>query len=200
MEAVTPDAPAREVARCRAGGASGWSPGARSSSVAAAAGSSSACCSRPRIVVGSFLVPALLFGDEQAREGRRRATAATGPEGTVQAIASGADRPLVLSPTRTEPRPRPRSRRARSRSVVDVPADLSGPGEIRLQGGAPTSSSRAIVGAAVVGAPGGRRADESRCRSGRAGGRAAPPRRSGARSADRRRSGQASWSRTSGPS
>lgn len=101
------------------------------------------------IVVGSFLLPALLFGGpEQAKIGVVQ-PAPPALQSTIQAIASGADQRLVLLPYPDRSAADAALKADQVEAVVDVPADLSGPGAVVYKETAdPVLQS--IVGSAVV--------------------------------------------------
>ena len=102
------------------------------------------------IVVGSFLVPALLFGGpDDAKVGVvQPAPAALGP--SLESIASGADRTLVLLPYPDRAAAEAALKTDAVEAVIDVPADLSAPGEVIYKESA-DAVLQSIVSAAVVG-------------------------------------------------
>jgi ABC-2 type transport system permease protein len=102
------------------------------------------------IVVGSFLVPALLFGDpEDARIGVVQPPPPA-LEGTITTIAAGADRSIVLLPYPDRATAETALKADQVEAVIDVPADLSSPGAVVYKESA-DQVLQSIVGAAVVG-------------------------------------------------
>ena len=79
--------------------------------------------------------PPLLFGGDDVDDGRRRRAGAGRPRRRPSTRSRGAVRPRGrdLDPTRTGPPPRRRSTAGEVEAVIDVPADLSAPGEVVFQ-------------------------------------------------------------------
>ncbi len=102
------------------------------------------------IVVGSFLVPALLFGDpEDAKIGVVQPPPPA-LESTITTIAAGADRSIVLLPYPDRAAAETALKADQVEAVIDVPADLSSPGSVVYKELA-DQVLQSIVGAAVVG-------------------------------------------------
>ncbi len=102
------------------------------------------------IVVGSFLVPALLFGDQEDAKIGVVQPSPPALEGTITAIASGADRSIVFLPYADRGQAEAALKADQVEAVIDVPADLSSPGSVIYKESAdPVVQS--VVGAAVVG-------------------------------------------------
>ena len=101
------------------------------------------------IVVGSFVVPALLFsGPDVAKVGVVDPPPAT-LEATITAIAKGADRTLVYIPFADRAAAQAALKAGDVEAVVDVPADLSGPGAVVYKESADDFLQRVIGGAVV---------------------------------------------------
>jgi ABC-2 type transport system permease protein len=101
------------------------------------------------IVVGSFLVPALLFGDSEDAKVGVVQPPPPALEGTITTIASGADRPIVLLPYPDRAAAETALEADQVEAVIDVPADLSSPGSVIYKESAdPVLQS--IVSAGVV--------------------------------------------------
>ncbi len=101
------------------------------------------------IVIGSFLLPALLFGDEEEAKVGVVQPAPPALEGTVTTIASGADQSLVLLPYPDRAAAEAALEADQVEAVIDVPADLSTPGVV-LYKESVDQVLQSVVGAAVV--------------------------------------------------
>jgi ABC-2 type transport system permease protein len=101
------------------------------------------------IVVGSFLVPALLFNDSEAAKVGVVQPAPPALETTVQTVASGVDRAIALLPYPDRATAEAALQADDIEAVVDVPADLSAPGEIVYKESA-DQVLQSIIGSSVV--------------------------------------------------
>jgi ABC-2 type transport system permease protein len=102
------------------------------------------------IVVGSFLVPALLFGGPDDVKIGVVQPPPPALESTIKTIASGADRGVVLLPYPDRPSAETALKADEVEAVIDVPADLSSPGTV-IYKESTDQVLQSIVGAAVVG-------------------------------------------------
>jgi ABC-2 type transport system permease protein len=102
------------------------------------------------IVVGSFLVPALLFSDTEVVRIGIVQPAPAALESTIQTVATGADRPIVMVPYPDRATAETALKAGDVEAVVDVPADLSAPGAVVYKESA-DQVLQSIVGSAVVG-------------------------------------------------
>ena len=102
------------------------------------------------IVVGSFLVPALLFNDADAAKVGVVQPAPPDLDTTVQTVAAGVDRPIVMVPYPDRATAETALKAGDVEAVVDVPADLSAPGAVVYKESA-DQVLQSIVGSAVVG-------------------------------------------------
>jgi ABC-2 type transport system permease protein len=101
------------------------------------------------IVIGSFLVPTLLGGDEEPKVGVVQ-PAPAGLETSMVTVAEGVGRELRFVPLQDVAAADAALEAEQVDAVVDVPADLSGPGDIRFRRSA-DQTLRQIVSAAVIG-------------------------------------------------
>ena len=85
------------------------------------------------LVVGSFVVPAVLFGDEQAAKIAVVQPAPAGLDGALSATAAQLERDIEVVPFPDAASADDALSSGGVDAVVIVPADLSGPGEIRFQ-------------------------------------------------------------------
>lgn len=102
------------------------------------------------IVVGSFLLPALLFSDTEAARIGVVQPAPPALEATIQTVASGVDRAIVLLPYADRGAAETALTADKVDAVIDVPADLSAPGVVVYKESA-DQVLQSIVGSAVVG-------------------------------------------------
>ncbi len=101
------------------------------------------------IVVGSFVVPALLFsGPDVAKVGVVDPPPTT-LEATITVIAKGADRALVFVPFADRAAAEAALKAGDVEAVVDVPADLSRPGEVVYKASA-DDFLQSVIGGAVA--------------------------------------------------
>ena len=101
------------------------------------------------IVVGSFLIPALLFNDSEAAKVGVVQPAPPALETTVQTVASGVDRAIALLPYPDRAAAEAALQADDIEAVVDVPADLSAPGAIVYKESA-DQVLQSIIGSSVV--------------------------------------------------
>ena len=101
------------------------------------------------IVIGSFLVPALLFGDEEDAKIGVVQPAPPALDGLVTSIASGAGRTLELVPYPDRSAAEAALEADEVEAVIDVPADLSSPGTVVYKEST-DQVLQSIVSAAVV--------------------------------------------------
>jgi ABC-2 type transport system permease protein len=102
------------------------------------------------IVVGSFVVPAILFGEDKPT---RIGTVEPTPVGLTDAIQTSArqfDRSVVVVPYADAPAADKALTDGEVDVVVAVPADLSGPGAIRTKK-EPDQATAQVISAAVIG-------------------------------------------------
>ncbi len=101
------------------------------------------------IVIGSFLVPALLFGDEEDAKIGVVQPAPPALDGLVTSIASGAGRTLELVPYPDRSAAEAALEADEVEAVIDVPADLSSPGTVVYKEST-DQVLQSIVSAAIV--------------------------------------------------
>jgi ABC-2 type transport system permease protein len=101
------------------------------------------------IVVGSFLIPALLFSDNAAAKIGVVQPAPPALEVTIQAVASGADREIALLPYPDRAAAETALKDDKVEAVIAVPADLSAPGVVVYKEST-DQILQSIVGTAVV--------------------------------------------------
>jgi ABC-2 type transport system permease protein len=102
------------------------------------------------IVVGSFVVPAILFGEDKPT---RIGTVEPTPVGLTDAIQASArqfDRSVVVLPYQDAAAADQALTDGTVDVVVEVPADLSGPGDIRTEK-EPDQATAQVISAAVIG-------------------------------------------------
>ena len=101
------------------------------------------------IVVGSFVLPAIIFGGPDVAKIGVVQPAPPTLESTISTVASGVDRQIEFRPYPDLESARSALQAGELAAVIDVPADLSGPGQV-LYKEEPDQFLQSIVGSAVV--------------------------------------------------
>ena len=84
------------------------------------------------LVIGSFVVPALLFGDDEATRIGVVQPAPVGLDAALSATATQFDREIVVTPYADDAAADAALTAGDVDAIAEVPADLSGPGEVRF--------------------------------------------------------------------